>query len=168
MCKCILVSPDSRATLTPLQIFFVPAWARVLDPTETCNHHWTIWGISLQALAFFLAKAIQGGSSWGNAGGGRPRWEDGVWLESPGTLEPDLSGAVLDEKGGELTVVLWGWGVLDEVVVLERDGGLVQEGEFWGTGTGARGDGNLWGLAVAGGTWGFGGIGQGSDWDLGG
>ncbi len=25
--------------------------------------HWTIWGISLHALAFFLARASQGGSS---------------------------------------------------------------------------------------------------------
>lgn len=72
--------------------------------------------------------------------------------------------------------MLWGWGVLDEVAVLERSGGgLVQEGDFWETGTGVGGDRDLWGglgwggcLAVAGGTWGFGGTGQGSEWDLGG
>lgn len=90
-----------------------------------CSHHWTIWGISLQALAFFFAKAIQGGSSWGNAGGGRPRGEDGVWLGSPEPFEPDLSREVRDEKGGEVTVVLWVWGVLVWVAVLERHGGFV-------------------------------------------
>lgn len=59
-----------------------------------------------------------------------PRWEDGFWLESPGALEADFSGAVLEEKGGEVTVVLWACGVLDEVAVLGRDGGFVQEGDF--------------------------------------
>lgn len=66
-------------------------------------------------------------------------------MESPGALEPDFSGAVLDEKGGEVSVVVWGGGVLDEVAVLERDGGLVQEGAFWVTGTGVGGDRDLWG-----------------------
>lgn len=120
-----------------------------------------------------MARAIQGGSSWANAGGGRPRWEDGVWLESPGALEPDFSGAVLDENGGEVSVVLCGEGVLDEVAVLVGDGGLVQEGDFWATGMGVGGDRDLWGklgcgvcLAAVGGCWGFGGTGQESDWDL--
>lgn len=138
------------------------SWARQLDLSETCPRHWTIWGISLQALAFFLARAIQGGSSWGSAGAGEPRWAG-------------FSGAVLDEKGGEVTVMLWGWGLLGEVAVLEGGGGLVQEGDFWGTGTGVGGDRDLWsgigwgvGLVAAGGTWGFGGTGQGSDWGLGG
>ena len=71
--------------------------------------------------------------------------------------------------------MLWGWGLLGEVAVLEGGGGLVQEGNFWGTGTGVGGDRDLWsgigwgvGLVAAGGTWGFGGTGQGSDWGLGG
>lgn len=56
-------------------------------------------------------------------------------------------------------------GVLDEAAVLEGDGGLVQEGNFWGAG----GDRDLWGgcLAVTGECWGFGGTGHGSGWDLG-
>lgn len=135
MCKCILVHPESGPAPTLSQISLEAAWTCVLDLTGTCACHWTIWGISLQALAFFLAKAIQGGSSWGSAGEGRPRWEEGVWLERPGALGTDFSGAVLDEKGGEVTVVLTGWGVLDC--------GLVQEGDFWGTGTGVGGDRDL-------------------------
>lgn len=107
-------------------------------PCLNLARHWTIWGISLQALAFFLASAIQGGSSWGRAAGGRPRWEDAVCPESPAGLEAGFSGAGLDEKGGEAT-----GGVLGEVAVLERDGGLVQEGGFCGTGTGVGGDRDL-------------------------
>lgn len=48
----------------------------------------------------------------------------------------DFSGAALDEKGGEVTVV--------EVAVLDGDDGLVQEGDFWETGTGVGGDRDLW------------------------
>lgn len=86
---------------------------------------------------------------------------------SPGALgEADFSGAVLDEKGGEVTVVLWG--ILAEVAGLDRGGGLVQEGGFWATGTGVGGDRDLWAgcFAMEGRTWGFGGTGQGGDWDL--
>lgn len=60
------------------------------------------------------------------------------------------------------------------MTVLERDGGLVHEGDFWVTGTGVGGDSDLWGglgwigFVMAGGTWGFGGTGPGSDWNLGG
>lgn len=125
-------------------------------------HHWTIWGISLQALAFFLASAIQGGSSWGRVGGGWPRWEAGVWPGSPGAL--DFSG-IFVEKGGEVS----------DLDVGEGFEGDVQEGAFWGTGVGVEGDRDLWGewswgagLAVAGRSWGFGGTGQGRDWALGG
>lgn len=69
--------------------------------------------------------------------------------------------------------MLWGWGVLGEVAVLEGGGGLVHEGDFCETGTGVGGDRDLlggsgWGgvLAVVRGTWGFGRTGPGSDWDL--
>lgn len=66
--------------------------------------------------------------------------------------------------------MLWGWGILGGVADLERDGGLVHEGDFWVNGTGVRGDRDLCGgcFVVAGGTWGFGGREQGSDWELGG
>lgn len=83
---------------------------------------------------------------------------------------------VLDEKGGEGTAVLWDcvvFGTGRGGAALERDGGLVQEGDFWGTGTGVGGESDLgaelgWGggFAVAGRTWGFGGTGQGSDGDF--
>lgn len=65
--------------------------------------------------------------------------------------------------------MLWGWGVLGEVV-LERDGRFVQEGDLGENGTGVGGDRDLCSgcFVVAGGTWGFGGRGQGSDWELGG
>lgn len=78
---------------------------------------------------------------------------------------------VLDEKGGEVSVVLWGGGVTDEAAVLEGDIGLVQEGDFRGTGVGEEGDRDLWGevgwgevgwggcLAVVVGSRGFGGMG---------
>lgn len=69
---------------------------------------------------------------------------DGVWPESTGALEPDCGEAVLDEKGGEVSVVLWACGVLDEVAVLARDVGLVQDGGFWGTGTGVGGERDRW------------------------
>lgn len=94
---------------------------------------------------------------------------------SPGApLEPDFgSGAALEEKGGEVGVVLRGSGVLGEAAALEGDGGLVQEGDFLGTVIGAGGDRDLWGaagwggcLAADGGSCGFGGTGQGGDWNL--
>lgn len=144
-----------------------------VDPTHWHGaRHWTIWGISLQAFAFFFASAIQGGSSCGKAGADRPRWEDGACPEVPGAL---LSWVVLDEKGGEVTVGLWGcvvFGTGREGAALERDGGLVQ-GDFWGTGTGVGCERDLgaelgwgWGFVKAGRTWGFGGTGQGSDGDF--
>lgn len=75
---------------------------------------------------------------------------------------------VLDENGGEVTV-----GVLGEVAVLDRYDGVVQGGDFDGTGTGAGGDRDLWGesgcgggFAVAEGLCGFGATGQGSGWDF--
>lgn len=83
---------------------------------------------------------------------------DGVWPESAGAFEPDCGEAVLDEKGGEVTVVLWACTGLDEGAGLERDGGLVQDRGFWGTGTGVGGGRDRWagvgwgvGLAEAGG-----------------
>lgn len=61
-----------------------------------------------------------------------------------------------------MAVVLWGWVALEEgkeAAVLERAGGLVQEGAFGGTGTGVGGERDLWcgvgwggGFVVAGGT----------------
>lgn len=69
---------------------------------------------------------------------------------------------------------LWGWGDLDDRVRagFETDGGLVQEGDLWVTGTGVKGERALWdglgwgcflGVAGAEVTWGLGVTGQGSD-----
>lgn len=75
-----------------------------------------------------------------------------------------------------MTVVLWGCVVFDkgrEGAALVTEGGLVQEGDFWETGTGVGGERDLraelgWGggFAVEGRTWGFGGTGQGRDGDF--
>uniref|UniRef100_A0A0E9RQU4 Uncharacterized protein n=1 Tax=Anguilla anguilla TaxID=7936 RepID=A0A0E9RQU4_ANGAN len=46
-------------------------WGNVLDLRELFDYC-TVWGISLQALAFFLACASLGGSSWPRGEGG---WE---------------------------------------------------------------------------------------------
>lgn len=78
----------------------------------------------------------------------------------------DFSGAVLGKNGGEVT-----GDVLDGEAVLEKDVGLVQEGDFDRTGTGVGGD--LSGgvgcggcFTVVGGSWGFGATGQGGVWDF--
>lgn len=83
-------------------------------------------------MAFFLARAIQGGSSWLRAGEGTPRWAAGVGLEPA-----DCAGVVLDEKGGDVSVML---PVGREGAGLEVDSGLMQEGGLWPTGTGVGGD----------------------------
>lgn len=50
----------------------------------------------------------------------------------------DCAGVVLDdEKGGEVSVML---AVGREGAGLEVDGGLVQDGGLWATGTGVAGD----------------------------
>lgn len=120
------------------------------NPVTTLTPHWTIWGISLQALAFFLASAIHGGSSWGRGGPVRPLWGETA------ALGPDFSGAVTSEKAAGVTAALWGGrGLEGEVVTgLGGDEGLVQELGFWGTGTGVGLGRDLWstGLVVEGGT----------------
>lgn len=118
--------------------------------------HWTICGISLQALAFFFANAIQGGSSCGRAGVVRPRGPGG-----PADLDGDFSGVVLDAKAGDGTGVVLG-------VEVGFEGGIL--GGFGWTGTGVGGGRDFWGglgcFATGGGTCGFGATGQGSSWDL--
>lgn len=84
-------------------------------------------------MAFFLARAIQGGSSWVRPGEGTPRWAAGIGLEPA-----DCAGVVLDdENGGEVSVML---PVGRDGAGLEVDVGLLQEGGLWATGTGVGGD----------------------------
>lgn len=97
MCKPVLLHPGA---------FQVPRGRGFSKSDLAC--HWTIWGISLQALAFFLASAIQGGSSWARVVGGRFRWEGGVCPGSPGALRTGFSEAVLDGNGEQVSGVLEG------------------------------------------------------------
>lgn len=62
--------------LSKIRLYMVPITAHMYclcvckyreelwSPHASGAFHWTIWGISLHALAFFLARASQGGSSW--------------------------------------------------------------------------------------------------------
>lgn len=107
----------------------------MVPPRLPEDRHWTICGISLQALAFFLASAIQGGSSCGRAGGDRPRRGGAAGLGRPGALKLDFSVLTLEGNGGEVTEGTWA-----TLSGLERGDDVVQGGGLEGTGTGVGGD----------------------------